>query len=189
MVDILGGMSSGSPTSSFLAYKSADLKFYVGAEALDLKFMQLDPTTFQSGWGKFIPAAKDYHFVWDDKFGVVGERPSEEYKRAFSAWLYTDSIDRPLLWQRFSYAESSAFNKILSLFWNDKDGEEGLPTVEFLGAKKIQVGLGNSSELDFKFAGFKPRKPEFVIPEWASNVDVGVQETESKGLTDDDIPF
>ena len=48
MVDILGGMSSGSPTSSFLAFKTADLQFYVGEEAVDIKYLQLDPATFQS---------------------------------------------------------------------------------------------------------------------------------------------
>ena len=78
---------------------------------------------------------------------------------------------------------------MLGLFWHDKEGKEGLPTFEFQGAEQIQVGLGKSAELDFSLVGFKPRKEAFVIPEWASNVDVGVQETESKGLTDDDIPF
>ena len=188
MVDILGGMASGSPTSSFLAFKTADLQFYVGEEAVDIKYLQLDPATFQSGWGRYTPNT-GYEFVWDDKFTVIGDKPSDDYKRAFSAWLYTDSVDRPLLWQRFSYSESSAFNKMLGLFWNDKEGKEGLPTFEFQGAKQIQVGLGKSAELDFSLVGFKPRKDAFVIPEWASNVDVGVQETESKGLTDDDIPF
>jgi len=188
MVDILGGMNVGSPTSSFLAFKSADLQFYVGEEAVNFKYLQLDPATFQSGWGRFTPTS-GYEFAWDDKFGVLGEKPSDEFKRAFSAWLYTDGLERPLLWQRFSFSESSTFNKMLATFWNDKEGKDGLPTFEYKSAKHIQVGLGKSAEIEFDFVGFKPRKPEFVIPEWASNVDVGVQETESKGLTESDIPF
>jgi len=115
MVDILGGMSSGSPTSSFLAFKAADKRFYVGEEALDVKYIQLDPATFQSGWGRYN-IGTGYEFVWDDKFTVVGDKPADDYKRAFSAWLYTDAVDRPLLWQRFSYSESSAFNKMLGNF-------------------------------------------------------------------------
>jgi hypothetical protein len=78
---------------------------------------------------------------------------------------------------------------LLGQFWHDKDGKDGLPTFQFKGAKNIQIGMGTSAELDFDFVGFKPRKPEFVIPEWASNVDVGVQESESQGLSEDDIPF
>ena len=50
MVDILGGMASGTPTSSFLAFKSNDLGFYVGEEKIDVDYLQLDPATFQSGW-------------------------------------------------------------------------------------------------------------------------------------------
>lgn len=188
MVDILGGMSSGTPTSSFLAFKAADKRFYVGEEALDVKYIQLDPATFQSGWGRYNTGS-GYEFVWDDKFTVVGEKPADDFKRAFSAWVFTDAVDRPLLWQRFSYSESSAFNKMLGLFWHDKEGKEGLPTVAFKGATHIQVGKGRSAEIEIEFVDWKPRKPEFVIPEWASNVDVGVQETESKGLTEDDIPF
>ena len=189
MVDILGGMASGTPTSSFLAFKSNDLGFYVGEEKIDVDYLQLDPATFQSGWGKFDAARREFIFEWDEKFGVVGNKPADDYKRAFSCWLYANGVDRPLLWQRFSVAESMAFNKLLGQFWHDKDGKDGLPTFQFKGAKNIQVGMGKSAELDFDFVGFKPRKPEFVIPEWASNVDVGVQESESQGLTEDDIPF
>jgi len=188
MVDILGGMSSGSPTSSFLAFKAADKRFYVGEEALDVKYIQLDPATFQSGWGRYN-IGTGYEFVWDDKFTVVGDKPADDYKRAFSAWLYTDAVDRPLLWQRFSYSESSAFNKMLGKFWNSQEAKEGLPIFEFKGATDIQVGKGRSADIEIDFLGYKPRNNNFIIPEWASNTDVGVQETESKGLTSDDIPF
>ena len=72
-----------------------------------------------------------------------------------------------LLWQNMTFAETQAFNKILALFWNDKDKHgDLLPVVKFTGAKKLQVGLGQSSELSFEFAKFAPRSNEFVIPSW-----------------------
>lgn len=191
MVDILGGMGGGDSATSFLSFKAGELKFYVGDENVKFEYLQLDPLTFQSGWGAYNPTS-GFDFVWDDKFGVVGVRPDETYKRAMSAWLYTDGTDRPLLWQRFSYCETSAFNKMLASFWHEKEGKEpNLPTFKFVDAKAIQVGMGKSAEINFDFVGFKPRKSEFVIPEWANNVDIGEQTQEGTvdGLTDDDLPF
>ena len=83
MVDILGGMASGTPTSSFLAFKSNDLGFYVGEEKIDVDYLQLDPETFQSGWGKFDAARREFIFEWDEKFGVVGNKPADDFKRSF----------------------------------------------------------------------------------------------------------
>ena len=191
MVDILGGMESGDSTTSFLSFKATELKFYVGDEHVEFEYLQLDPATFQSGWGIYNPTS-GFEFVWDKTFGVVGDRPDETYKRAMSAWLYTDGTDRPLLWQTFKYCETSAFNKMLAAFWHEKDGTEPkLPTFQFVDAKSIQVGLGKTAEINFEFVGFKPRSAEFIIPEWAENVDVGEQASQNTvdGLSDDDLPF
>ena len=79
-----------------------------------------------------------------------------------------------------------------------------LPVVKFTGAKKLQVGLGQSSELSFEFAKFAPRSNEFVIPTWYNDdndtSDVkgndGLSDLVNKQindnndlLTDDDVPF
>ena len=103
-----------------------------------------------------------------------------------------------------SYAETQAFNKILALFWNEKDANADLlPVVKYVGSKKIQVGMGQSSELSFEFAKFAPRSNEFVIPSWYYEDDtsdvkgndglsdlVDKQVNDSNDLlTDDDIPF
>ena len=188
MVDILGGLASETPTSSFLAFKAHDLKRYVGEEQIDFNYLQVDPATFLSGWGKYDSAARQFVFEWDDAFGKPKQRPAEDFKRSFSCWVFPDTAKRPLLWQRFSYGESTGFNSLLDTFWHDKEGKEGLPVVEFMGAKHIQVGAGKSAEMHWSLAKWSQRNPDFIIPEWADNVDVGNQETH-KGLTDDDIPF
>ena len=70
-----------------------------------------------------------------------------------------------MLWQRFTFAESSAFNKILGTFWHEKDANLGkLPVVEYKGSKPIQVGMGTSSELSFVFSKWGDRG--FNVPEW-----------------------
>jgi|TARA_R100000084_G_C4632753_1_gene139289 hypothetical protein len=207
-MDILGGMSSGGGESPYLKWKTGDMKFYNGENPIEFQYLQLDPSTFLSGWGAYNKAT-GYDFVWDEQFGVAKTKPSEEYKRAFSAWVLPQGLSRPLLWQNFTYAESQAFNKILSLFWNDRDKNgDLLPVVKFTGAKKLQVGLGQSSELSFEFAKFAPKSNEFVVPNWyyedskEDNVDNFVSPNEGLSdlvnkqindnndlLTDEDIPF
>tara|TARA_R110000782_G_scaffold23299_3_gene61079 strand:+ start:172 stop:735 length:564 start_codon:yes stop_codon:yes gene_type:complete len=187
-MDVLGGLSSNSD-SSFLTFKTADQAWYIGSEVLDFTYMQLDPETFQSGWGMYNSG--EWLFKWDEKFGVPDDKPSDDYKRAFNAWVLVDGYDKPLNWVRFDYAQRTAFNQILGLFWNDLHGKApALPTVKFEKSERITVGKGNSSELTFSWVDFKPRKAEFVIPEWA-NDDAPVKalvEAESK-ITNDDIPF
>ena len=205
-MDILGGMSSGGE-SPFLKFKTGDQQFYVGDEPFQFQYLQLDPATFLSGWGIYYMAT-GYDFVWDKKFGVTEDRPvstdpKKEYKRAFSAWVLHQGSSRPLLWQNMSYAETQAFNKILALFWNEKDANADLlPVVKYVGSKKIQVGMGQSSELSFEFAKFAPRSNEFVIPSWYYEDDtsdvkgndglsdlVDKQVNDSNDLLEDDIPF
>ena len=128
-MDILGGMSSGGE-SPFLKFKTGDQQFYVGDEPFQFQYLQLDPATFLSGWGIYYMAT-GFDFAWDKKFGVPEDRPvstdpKKEYKRAFSAWVLPQGSSRPLLWQNMSYAETQAFNKILALFWNEKDANADL---------------------------------------------------------------
>ena len=202
-MDILGGMSSGGGESPFLKWKTGDQKFYNGDNSIEFQYLQLDPATFLSGWGAYKQVS-GYDFVWDQQFGVMGAKPEEDYKRAFSAWVLPQGSSRPLLWQNMTFAETKAFNNILSLFWNQKDANADLlPVVKFVGSKKIQVGLGQSSELEFEFAKFAPRAEEFVIPSWYLDDDIsnvkgndGLADLVDKQvndsndlLTDDDIPF
>ena len=201
-MDILGGMSSGGE-SPYLKWKTGDMSFYNGDNPIEFQYLQLDPSTFLSGWGCYKQVS-GYDFVWDQQFGVMGTKPEEEYKRAFSAWVLPQGLSRPLLWQNMTFAETQAFNKILGLFWKDKDNNgDLLPVVKFTGARKLQVGLGQSSELSFEFAKFAPRSNEFVIPSWYYEDDTsdvkgndGLSDLVNKQindnndlLTDDDIPF
>ena len=147
-----------------------------------------------------------FQYQWDNKFGVVDSKPADDFKRAFSAWVFPQGAQHAYLWQRFTYAESSAFNSILASFWNQMDASsDSLPVVKFEGSKPIQVGMGNSSELTFSFAKFAPRSPEFVIPSWYTDQEAPVEDTfkspndglsdkvaemvSQNELTDDDIPF
>tara|TARA_A100001201_G_scaffold97768_1_gene84337 strand:- start:1164 stop:1778 length:615 start_codon:yes stop_codon:yes gene_type:complete len=204
-MDILGGMSNTNDSQQvYLSFKTSDQKFFLNGETpIEFTYMQLDPATFKSGWGRYVG---EYQYQWDAKFGVMDNKPSDDYKRAFSCWVLPQGHSHPLLWQRFTYAESSAFNKILSTFWNQKDtAGDNLPVVKFEGSKAIQVGMGKSSELNFSFAKFAPRANEFVIPEWYDKEDkvedsfkspnAGLQDAvnnavnESNTLLEDDIPF
>ncbi len=206
-MDILGGMSNPNSESQqvYLAFKTAQQKFFLNGDTeIELKFLQLDPATFKSGWGRY---AGEYQYQWDAKFGVAEPKPADDWKRAFSCVVMPYGHDHALIWSRFTYAESSAFNKILTGFWNQMDANSNsLPVVEYLGSKEIQVGIGRSSELDFKFSKFAPRFDGFEIPPFYDNddgatVDDGfkspndgladkVAEMVSQNeLTDDDIPF
>ena len=196
-MDILGGMNSGGGESPYLKWKTGDMSFHNGEQPIEFQYLQLDPATFLSGWGCYKQAS-GYDFVWD--------QPEEDYKRAFSAWVLPQGLSRPLLWQNMTFAETQAFNKILGLFWNEKDKNgDLLPVVKFTGAKKLQVGLGQSSELSFEFAKFAPRSNEFAIPSWYyedesddnfKSPNDGLSDLVNKQindnndlLTDEDIPF
>jgi len=190
-MDILGGMTNTNEQQVYLAFKTADQKFYVNGETpVEFQYMQLDPATFRSGWGAYKNGG--YNFQWDKKFGVVDDKPEDDYKRAFSAWVLPQGHAHPLLWQRFTYAESMAFNNILGTFWNQKDANVGLlPVVKYLGSKAIQVGAGKTSDLSFEFAKFSNRSEEFILPAWHENDGTtgNSDNSGSSGVSEEDIPF
>lgn len=209
-MDILGGMSNSNESQQvYLAFKTSHQQFFVNGEApIKFQYLQLDPETFKSGWGRYTPA-EGFEYKWDAKFGVLDAKPADDWKRAFSAWVLPQGHAHPLMWQRFTFAESSAFNSILGSFWNQKDANQGLlPVVRYEGSKPIQVGMGNSSELSFSFGKFAPRAAEFVLPSWYTDENAKpasddnfvspnaglkdlVNETinESNSLLDESIPF
>ena len=148
----------------------------------------------------YLYTSKRYDHVWDEKLGVRSPQPAAigdvTWKRAFSVWLFLDGWDEPVIWQRHSWGERESFNKILPLFWNSlSSADKGtLPTVKYTGSKKVSVGAGFSSEIEFDFMDFKPRKAEFILPEWvtddAPSAVVEMQAEENrKPITTDDIPF
>jgi len=166
--------------------------------------LQLDIDTFKSGWGRYTKS-DGFEYQWDAKFGVVDPKPADDWKRAFSCWVMPDG-GHAMLWQRFTFAESSAFNKILGTFWNQKDANVGkLPVMEYKGSKPIQVGMGSSSELTFEFVKWGDRG--FQVPDWYVDPDAPVDNDDgfvspNEGLadkvaemvaktelSDDDIPF
>jgi hypothetical protein len=204
-MDILGGMSNSTEGQQvYLAFKTADQQFFVnGKTPIDFKYLQLDPATFRSGWGRYNG---EYQYVWDEKFGNANDKPGDDWKRAFSCCVMPHGHDHALIWSRYTFAESSAFNKILSSFWNQMDANsDSLPVVEYKGSKEIQVGVGRSSELTFEFSKFAPRFANFEIPAHYGKEDEEVEDTfkspndglaekvqemvDKNELSDDDIPF
>ena len=208
-MDILGGMSNANEGSQmYLAFKTQQQQWYVNGETpIEFTYMQVDPASFKSGWGKYTPVS-GYEYVWDNKFGVMDTRPDEDFRRAFSAWVMPQGTASPLLWQRFTYAESTAFNQLLGTFWNAKEtAGQNLPVVKYEGSKEITIGMGKSSEITFSFAKFAPRADGFVVPSWYYE-DTNANEEEFKSpndglqdlvnkqinesndlLNDEDIPF
>lgn len=207
MNDILGGMSNTENKQQiYLGFKTRDQKFFANGETeVPIEYLQLDTDTFKSGWGRYTKA-EGFQYKWDSKFGVVNPKPSDEWRRAFSAWVMPSGAQHAYLWQSFSFAESKAFNNICGLFWSDKANNVGkLPVVEYKGSKHIQVGAGNSSELSFVFVKWGDRG--FNVPEWYVDPDAPADDDDgfvspNEGLadkvaemvaktelSDDDIPF
>jgi hypothetical protein len=205
-MDILGGMSNTEEKPQiYFGFKTIGQQFFVNGETpIDFKYLQLDIDTFKSGWGRYTKS-DGFEYQWDAKFGVVDPKPADDWKRAFSCWVMPDG-GHAMLWQRFTFAESSAFNKILGTFWNQKDANVGkLPVMEYKGSKPIQVGMGSSSELTFEFVKWGDRG--FQVPDWYVDPDAPVDNDDgfvspNEGLadkvaemvaktelSDDDIPF
>ena len=209
-MSIFGGMgNTENKQQIYLGFKTMGQKFYANGETeVDVKYLQLDPETFKSGWGRYTKA-DGFEYKWDSKFTVPEKRPSEEWKRAFSCWVMPHGAEHPYLWQRFSFAETSAFDKLLDLFWHDVANNQGkLPVVEFTGSKIIQVGMGSSSELSFKFSKWADRFDGNAISDWYIDPDAPLDDDDgfvspnegladkvndmivkTSELSDDDIPF
>tara|TARA_R110001592_G_scaffold355285_1_gene655721 strand:- start:2033 stop:2629 length:597 start_codon:yes stop_codon:yes gene_type:complete len=198
-MDILG-VNGGGNSMNFLSFKTNSQDWWINNESVvDFNYMQIDTDTIQSGWGIYTPQS-GYDHVWDEKLGVRSPQPAAigdvTWKRAFSVWLFLDGWDEPVIWQRHSFGERESFNKILPLFWNSlASADKGtLPTIKYTGSKKVSVGAGFSSEIEFDFVDFKPRKAEFILPEWVSDdapsavVEMQAEENR-KPITTDDIPF
>jgi len=188
-MDVLGGMSNTENKQQiYLGFKTRDQKFFANGETeVPIEYLQLDTDTFKSGWGRYTKA-EGFQYKWDSKFGVVNPKPADEWRRAFSAWVMPSGAEHAYLWQSFSFAESSAFNSICGLFWDDKANNVGkLPVVEYKGSKHIQVGAGNSSELSFKFVKWGDRR--FNVPEWYIDPDAPADDDDgfvspNEGLAD-----
>lgn len=207
-MSILGGMSSTENKQQiYLGFKHMGQKFYANGETeVDVTLLKLHPDTFKSGWGRYTKA-DGFEYQWDSKFTVPEKRPDETWKRAFSCWVMPKGAEHPYLWQRFTYSEVSAFDNILSTFWNDKANHAGkFPVVEFTGSKIIQVGMGSSSELSFKFNSWSDNS--FNVPDWYIEPDAPADDDDgfvspnegladkvndmivkTSELSDDDIPF
>ena len=102
-MDVLGGMSNTEDKPEiYLNFKHKEQGFLAnGKTPLNFEFLQLDPDTFKSGWGRY---ANKYEYKWDAKFGAAEERPDESWRRAFSAWVMPHG-GNAMLWQSFAFSD------------------------------------------------------------------------------------
>jgi hypothetical protein len=199
-MDILGGMTNSEEKPQiYFGFKTIGQQFFANGETpIVFEELKLDINSFKSGWGTYTKA-EGFKYQWDAEFGKAETRPDKEWKRAFSCWVLPKG-HHPMLWQRFSYSEATAFNSILDLFWDEKSQNPGkFPVVKYTGCKPIQVGQGSSSELSFKFVSWSDKG--FEIPEWYIDPDAPADDgfkSPNDGLADlvnkaeednDDVPF
>ena len=157
------------PSSNYLKHKVKEegghRGFWLGSEPLKFKSMQVDFNTLKTGWGFYNGSS--YEYVWDDVVGSLTAKPSEEHKRAFYLWVYTDGFDTPLLWNNFTVGEYESVKNLLRLGWNDwQKDKELMATYVYEKSVEKAVGKGTTSIAEFKYMGCRARSKDFVIPEW-----------------------
>jgi len=184
--------SSDNPKDLFLKHLSTEKKWYIGDDVIDLEYIMLDPETIKTGIGRY---AKGYEFKWAEHKGGKRVKPDDNWKDAFSVWVFVKDQKKPVLWERMSWGEVRAFRDMCPSFWHGANKEApNLPIFKFLKSKPVNFESGFESSIpEFEFLGYKPRPEGFVLPEWADEKDVPVAaEIEAKAqpeLSDDDIPF
>lgn len=177
-----------SVNSMFIAHKAKEKCFWNGEDILEFNYMILDPDTIKTGWG--IYNQNGYEFKWDAVLGQKTPQPADGWKRAFSVWVYVDSHDKPLLWERFTYGEFESFKSLLKGFWYGKDeNAPKLPCFKYLESEELKVGMGTTAIPRFEFVDWKDRPEKFVLPAHISGDDSAPAEVVKEEKTFDDIPF
>ena len=184
--------SSDKPQDLFLKHLAKEKKWFIGEDVIDVEYLMLDPETIKTGIGRY---AGGYEFEWAKERGSKIAKLDDTWKDAFSVWVFVHGHDKPVLWERMSWGEVTAFRDMCPSFWHGANKEApALPVFKYSGSKTIKFESGFSSAIpEFEFQGYKPRPEGFVIPEWANEKDMPVAaeiEQEAKAeLKQDDIPF
>jgi len=200
-----------SEVSNYLKHIFDEGGWKVGKEKIDANYFQVDTATIKLGWGMYNG---DYNYVWQDDLHKAIPKPDEDYKNAFSAWLYpkfisdTQNFDlgRAVLWQSHTWGEYKGFIKMCSMFYEEAQHTENLdklPIVKYTGSEQQKIGKGTSRIPEFELVGFKDRAEGFVLPSFAledgnssdptlteSSSSASVEPSASEGgIIDDEIPF
>ena len=179
-----------SEDTPYLKHHFQEKCWYRGKERIDANYFMIDPATMLMGYGHY-ETGSGYHYVWQKDLFTPVDRPSDEYKKAFSVWVLpkyvegSNNIEHPVsLWQRHSFGEYKGFQEMGASFYaeSQKPENEGkLPVVKYTGSESISIGKGATSIPHFEFVGMKDRPAEFVIPDWYS-------ESPSDNQNDDFLP-
>ena len=166
-----------SEDTPYLKHHFQEKCWYRGKEKIDVNYFMVDPATILMGFGMYDPSS-GYDYKWQNDLFTSINRPSEEYKKAFSVWVLpkyvegSKNVEHPVsLWQRHSFGEYKGFQEMGASFYAEtqKPENEGkLPVVKYTGSESISIGKGSTSIPHFEFVGMRDRPNEFVIPDWYS---------------------
>jgi len=165
-----------SDTSVYISHQAKHEGWIRQEEKLDINYMQVDIDSYKLGWMAYIN--KTYQEAWQEKVHIPIDRPSEEYTRAFSIWVYPVFIEGDkninhgvCLWQRNTLGEWQGFQSMMQkILASEKDvhnSENLLPTVKYTGFERKKNNNGNDSLIpQFEVVKWSERKEDFVKPEW-----------------------
>lgn len=201
-MDLLGlnGIGDGDG-GVYIKHSTAAKSWMLGANAIEVKHLLVLPSSIQTGWGVYDG---QYHWVWDEKPGVVCKQPTPDHRRAFSVALYLPDVGTKI-WRRFSYGEGLGFNALTELFWQDiKNNPDKCACVQYTGSRFEQYKVGSSVIPEFAFVKWADRPEDFMLPnlgdnmgdnkEDSSEVDAALgldkkAEPAQETKTEDDLPF
>ena len=188
-------------TSIYLSHYANLQKWYLGGKddgaEIKLEYIQLDPVTLATGWGKFSKGDRSYTYIYDKVLGALEGNPSEDdpdFKRAFSCYVMVHGYPEPVVWRRNTFGEFEGWKEMLGTYWDKKgDAVQGqLPTFKYTGStphKDYPTSIPK-----FEFVAFKDRWEGYNVPQWyLSEIGSDAQPIGNveikKTVTTDDIPF
>ena len=195
-MDILG-LNQGNDEMGdgiFIKHSATTKGWMIGSDTIEVKDFLVDTTTIKTGWGMYDG---QYHYVWDEKPGVVCEKPSVDHRRAFSVWIYIPNQGAKV-WRRTSYGEGEGFNALCTTFWNEmKNNPDKCPHLQYTGSVDKKFKIGGTSIPEFAFVKWADRPDDFVVQNIDTrdanpNVDIEAKVDAALGLTpksEDDLPF
>jgi hypothetical protein len=191
-MDLLGLNSQGQ--SLFIKHSHKDKCWMRGGEIIEPKYLFVDPSTAQTGWGMYDG---NWNYTFDKKVGVAETQPSNDHRRAFSICIYIpDGPDKgPYIWRNFTWGECVGFNELCSLFWNDIDKNPGkVAAVEYKGSREEKGKVGGFTVPEFSFLKWTDKPADFVfetvrVEETVENKTVDFDFSKSEELKEDDLPF
>jgi len=146
---------NGGGGGSYIRFMpSANAWIFNNAE-ITMDTVVFDHDTIKTGWG-LMSEGEAPSWVWDERLGVSGERPSADHKRGFSIKLYTKATGT-VEWSSTGTGPVMGFDVIFEEIWNGREQNHGkVAMCKYNGSEAKKVGKGNT------------RKPLFSLTKWVS---------------------